>query len=185
MAEYLTNTADLTAVADAIRAKGGTSEQLVYPTGFVSAIQAIETAKPEQEKSVTITTNDSRINITPDDGKTLSKVTVDVSMRENASKLASGITIEDGILAFTVDEKDLTGVNCIVIKHNEADRVTCLLRSTATNYYGIYWDSSGPALGMNYVSVVRGTTSQTYSFTVNLADSTSSFYDGSVDIYGM
>lgn len=43
MAEYLTNTADLTAVADAIRAKGGTSKQLVYPSGFVSAIQAIKT----------------------------------------------------------------------------------------------------------------------------------------------
>lgn len=43
MAEYLTNTADLTAVADAIRAKGGTASQLVYPSGFVSAIQAIET----------------------------------------------------------------------------------------------------------------------------------------------
>ena len=43
MAEYLTNTADLTAVADAIRAKGGISEPLVYPDGFVSAIQAIET----------------------------------------------------------------------------------------------------------------------------------------------
>lgn len=43
MAEYLTNTADLTAVANAIRAKGGTSAQLVYPAGFVSAIQAIQT----------------------------------------------------------------------------------------------------------------------------------------------
>lgn len=43
MAEYLTNTADLTAVADAIRAKGGTAVQLVYPSGFVSAIQAIQT----------------------------------------------------------------------------------------------------------------------------------------------
>lgn len=35
--------ADLTAVADAIRAKGGTAAQLVYPSGFVSAIQAIQT----------------------------------------------------------------------------------------------------------------------------------------------
>ena len=33
MAEYLTNTADLTAVADAIRAKGGISAQLIYPSG--------------------------------------------------------------------------------------------------------------------------------------------------------
>ena len=48
MAEYLTNTADLTAVADAIRAKGGTAAQLVYPSGFVSAIQAIETGVTPQ-----------------------------------------------------------------------------------------------------------------------------------------
>lgn len=44
MAEYLTNTADLTSVADAIRAKGGTSAPLAYPSGFVSAIQAIKSA---------------------------------------------------------------------------------------------------------------------------------------------
>ena len=43
MAEYLTSTTDLTKVASAIRAKGGTSNPLVYPDGFVTAIQAIET----------------------------------------------------------------------------------------------------------------------------------------------
>ena len=43
MAEYLTNTADLTKVASAIREKGGTSDPLVYPDGFVTAIQAIQT----------------------------------------------------------------------------------------------------------------------------------------------
>ena len=48
MAEYLTNTADLKAVADAIRAKGGTAAQLVYPAGFVSAIQTIQTGVTPQ-----------------------------------------------------------------------------------------------------------------------------------------
>ena len=43
MAEYLTNTTDLTKVAAAIREKGGTSDLLVYPDGFVTAIQAIQT----------------------------------------------------------------------------------------------------------------------------------------------
>ena len=43
MAEYLTNTTDLTKVASAIREKGGTSDSLVYPDGFVTAIQAIQT----------------------------------------------------------------------------------------------------------------------------------------------
>lgn len=41
MADYIATTEELTAVADAIRAKGGTSEQLVFPDGFVSAISAI------------------------------------------------------------------------------------------------------------------------------------------------
>ena len=43
MAEYLTNTTDLTKVASAIREKGGTSDPLIYPDGFVTAIQAIQT----------------------------------------------------------------------------------------------------------------------------------------------
>lgn len=41
--EYLTNTTDLTKIASAIREKGGTSDPLVYPDGFVAAIQAIQT----------------------------------------------------------------------------------------------------------------------------------------------
>ena len=43
MAEYLTNTTDLTTVASAIREKGDTTAQLIYPDGFVTAIQAIQT----------------------------------------------------------------------------------------------------------------------------------------------
>lgn len=44
MAEYLTNTADLTAVADAIRAKSGQTGQLIYPDGFSSAVAGIKKA---------------------------------------------------------------------------------------------------------------------------------------------
>ena len=36
---YITNSTELTSVADAIRTKCGTSESLVYPTEFVSAIE--------------------------------------------------------------------------------------------------------------------------------------------------
>ena len=42
MANYLTTDTDLTAVADAIRTKGGTSEQLEFPQGFVDAIEKID-----------------------------------------------------------------------------------------------------------------------------------------------
>ena len=52
--EYLTNTTDLTKVAAAIREKGGTSDPLVYPSGFISAIQAIQTGT-ELQIIVTVT----------------------------------------------------------------------------------------------------------------------------------
>ena len=54
MAEYLTNTTDLTSVANAIRTKGGTTELLTYPDEFVIAIQAIQTG-PELQIIVTVT----------------------------------------------------------------------------------------------------------------------------------
>lgn len=40
--EYLVNSSDLTAVADAIRTKGGTSDAMTFPSGFVGAIAAIQ-----------------------------------------------------------------------------------------------------------------------------------------------
>lgn len=43
MSNYLVDGADLTSIANAIRTKGGTSAQLAFPAGFVSAIGAIPT----------------------------------------------------------------------------------------------------------------------------------------------
>ncbi len=43
MSNLLTTTNELTSIADAIRAKGGTTSTLVYPTEFVSAINDIPT----------------------------------------------------------------------------------------------------------------------------------------------
>ena len=41
MANYLASDTDLTAVANAIRTKGGTSAQMAFPNGFISSIQNI------------------------------------------------------------------------------------------------------------------------------------------------
>lgn len=69
--EYLVNSADLTSVANAIRTKGETSAQLVFPSGFVSAIENIKsgadlnfeviggTSKPSNPKENTIWVNTS------------------------------------------------------------------------------------------------------------------------------
>ena len=84
MAEYLTNTADLTAVANAIREKGGTSEQLACPDGFVAAIQAIQTGVPLQ---ITVATN-AGATVTATKG----------------SKTVSGTADTSGNCTLTVDE---------------------------------------------------------------------------------
>ena len=84
MAEYLTNTADLTAVANAIREKGGTSEQLACPDGFVAAIQAIQTGVPLQ---IAVTTN-AGATVTATKG----------------SKTVSGTADTSGNCTLTVDE---------------------------------------------------------------------------------
>ena len=84
MAEYLTNTAELTAVANAIREKGGTSEQLACPDGFVAAIQAIQTGVPLQ---ITVATN-AGATVTATKG----------------SKTVSGTADTSGHCTLTVDE---------------------------------------------------------------------------------
>ena len=43
MANYVVSDASLSAVADAIRSKGGTSAQLAFPADFAQAIEDIET----------------------------------------------------------------------------------------------------------------------------------------------
>lgn len=42
MADYLVTSTELVSIADAIREKGGTTEQLAFPAGFVSAIESIQ-----------------------------------------------------------------------------------------------------------------------------------------------
>lgn len=76
--------ADLTAVADAIRTKGGTSAQLAFPDGFVSAVQAIEDAP------------DLQIVVTTSAGATVTAT--------KGSKTASGTADASGNCTLIVDE---------------------------------------------------------------------------------
>ena len=43
MADYLVTDTELTSIADAIRAKGGTTASITFPSGFISAISDIST----------------------------------------------------------------------------------------------------------------------------------------------
>lgn len=84
MAEYLTNDTDLKKVADAIRAKGGTSAPLAYPSGFVSAIQAIQTGIAPQ------------LVVTVSAGATVTAT--------NGSKTIRGTANSTGVCTLTVPE---------------------------------------------------------------------------------
>ena len=65
--------ANLTTIADAIRAKGGTSDALVFPSGFVSAVQAIQAGG-----GGTITAASSKdVNFTDYDGTLLYSYTLE------------------------------------------------------------------------------------------------------------
>jgi hypothetical protein len=67
---YLTDGDDLTSVANAIRAKGGTSASLAFPSGFVSAVQAIPTGGGGFDfdvKTVTVSNNTPTVDRAFDD----------------------------------------------------------------------------------------------------------------------
>lgn len=72
MTDYLTTDSELEAVADAIRAKGATSALLVYPNGFVSAINAIPTGGGANletgSQTITATESSQSITMTPSAG---------------------------------------------------------------------------------------------------------------------
>lgn len=59
MTTYLTTDTDLTAVASAIRTKGGTSAALQWPSGFVSAVQAIPSGGGGGVNTCTMTVTDA------------------------------------------------------------------------------------------------------------------------------
>ena len=84
MAEYLTNTTDLTLVADAIRTKGGTTELLTYPDEFVTAIQAISLGIVPQ------------LIVTVSAGATVTAT--------NGSKTITGTSDSTGVCTLTVPE---------------------------------------------------------------------------------
>lgn len=107
--ERLTNIADLTAVANAIRSKGGTTDPLVYPDGFVTAINNIQAGS----SSVDIKTS----GLTPDcyfcdkDNRT---AYLDFSNVITGKYFSFGIILSGTIFDPTYPDDEYNGSSCLI-----------------------------------------------------------------------
>ena len=96
--EYTVNAADLTAVADAIRAKTGTSEGLSFPDGFAAAIAGISTGAQVANGTVVLPGSGTSFTITP--GFKVKKLCIGTSARNGSGLYVNGTidtTAESGI----------------------------------------------------------------------------------------
>ena len=96
--EYAANAADLTAVADAIRAKTGTSEGLSFPDGFAAAIAGISTGAQVASGKVVLPGSGTSFTITP--GFKVKKLCIGTSDADGSGLYVNG----------TIDTTKETGI---------------------------------------------------------------------------
>lgn len=142
--------ADLTSVANAIRTKGGTSSQMAFPAGFVSAVQAIPTG------------------ITPSGTKTITDngtydVTQYASAEVNVSGGGGGLTLIDTITASAVNATKIdidaswfdTYTFVFIVPNltfSQSDWLYCAMNATSN---GQYYNASVSSIGENGTMTLR------------------------------
>ena len=191
MAEYLTNTTDLTKVASAIREKGGTSDSLVYPDGFVTAIQAIQTGTELQiivsvTSGATVTaTKGSKVVrgtsvngtctlVVPEAGTWSVKATRNGQTSDTKSvtftdRYTTSLTFFSATITVTVE----SGASVVLKKggttlQTKTSTGTAVFTVTETGTYTVEATKSGQTVSGS-VNVVSGTTS--YSLTLTFVSS--------------
>ena len=164
MAEYLTNTSELTQVADAIRAKGGTSAQLVFPSGFASAIDALSSGMPV--KIVVNTVAGAAVTAT------------------NGDETVSGTSDEKGNCTLTVSKAGTWTVTVFYKGDSKSDTVT------VTDTYGVQISGIGtlPAFsGNDWEAIIRACKGNNVPDTWVIGDSKTMTINGidyQIDIIG-
>lgn len=143
MAEYLTNTTDLTKVASAIREKGGISDSLVYPDGFVTAIQAIQTGTELQ------------IIVTVASGATVTATKGTLSVSGTSVNGMCTLTVpEEGKWTVSATLGGQTSISNIVNVVSSYDTALTFASTTLNdNSWEIIRDVSDSGQGANYWSI--------------------------------
>lgn len=144
----------LTELADKLRAKNGTTEGLDFYAGdFSEAVDSIESPKEEQEKTIEATVN-GNYDVVPDEGKVLSKATVNVAVpvrydegysdgyeaSQNSITLQEKVTTENGEI--TADE-GYTGLSKVDVNVPERkEEQTKALSVTENGSYSVLPDEN-------------------------------------------
>ena len=140
--------ADLTSVANAIRTKGGTSAQMAFPNGFVSAVDAIPTGiTPTGTKQISITQNGT---VTEDVTNYASaEISVNVSGGGGASpiQLLGTVTVPSDTRAVSID----------TAPYNSYDFYFCIIDATltASDWLYVVIDGSSPSGGTYQLSSIN------------------------------
>lgn len=109
MAEYLVQGESLTAVADAIREKGGTTAPLSFPAGMAKAVRGIPSGGTDISLGLTAATVGQTIKVkaVDTDGKPTAWEAVDMAGDETWELIASGEMQETAKLDITKDNNGL------------------------------------------------------------------------------
>lgn len=129
MADYLTTDTELTSVADAIREKGGTSAALVWPSGYVDAIDAIETGGG----GATLYKIDNNGSRSAPDTITIDGTTYD----ENFSNVRMGYAPAGATVSFCYDYNNDWVLDSVVIT-GSSTQVPVTTRTTEHAGYTVY-----------------------------------------------
>lgn len=129
--------ADLTSVANAIRTKGGTSAQMAFPAGFVSAVQAIPTGiTPTGTKQISITQNGT----TTEDVAAYANAEITVNVSEGggagATIVASGTAQGSGSHKVEIPIGTKMPIRDFVIALWAEDNTEFTYDSATRQYYG-------------------------------------------------
>lgn len=100
MANYIATDTDLTAVADAIRTKGGTSAQLSFPAGFVSAIGDISGGWVKN-LSASFSQDDTRVFTTDELDDLRDRLTVTATYEDDTSEVVTAYELSGTLTAGT------------------------------------------------------------------------------------